>query len=121
MGNGGGSKELWDAILFAVVWVVWTARNEAIFQGTTTNLSDLQENVKLLATRWLLAHYSTEVPSQYFINGNFALIDVPRKVTRVFREPGSHLLWGGAKSTWTGGHSGNQARRVLGLLFEIRG
>lgn len=76
LGKGGGTKELWEAVLFVVVWSVWIARNETIFQLRGSSTRALVEKVKRLAVDWLFAQYPSEVPSQFFINGNFSLIKV---------------------------------------------
>lgn len=85
LGRGKGSKELWNTVLFAVLWVVWTARNENIFQGKNIRFEAMVEKVKNTAASWLFVHYPTEVPTQFFINENFALISAPKKVTRETR------------------------------------
>lgn len=44
---------LWEIVWFAAVWVIWSARNVAIFRGKIAKVADMVEQVKLKSWLWI--------------------------------------------------------------------
>jgi hypothetical protein len=41
-------------IWFTTIWVLWKARNDKIFKGTSKEVEEVVEEVKVLAWHWVL-------------------------------------------------------------------
>jgi hypothetical protein len=49
-----GLRMIWEA----VVWVIWRARNETIFNNGIARWKELVEEVKVLSWRWVLGRFN---------------------------------------------------------------
>lgn len=48
-------RKMWTTIWFAVIWVIWSTRNNVIFSGKVVEVSELIEMIKLKTWLWISA------------------------------------------------------------------